>query len=498
MDRLSSYAKRPIAFLLRYVRRRPLSHAAILAAVIGAVACSVSSQYGVKFLVDVLSGNAADSAIWLAFALAGVADRRRQPSVAAGRLDHQLCLRRRDRRPARRALPASHRTRAELFRRALGGNPDGPHHGDVECRIRGRESFHLERAAALPGDAVRHRLSRRRQRAHGGGPHGDRGRRHAAAVQAGGARRALASRLRQSRGQGRRRAGRRDRQHAAGAHLRRHPSRAQPVRPHGRPRDDRAAPQPAVSGAAAPAARRADHRADGGGARLGDRAVAARPGERRRRRAGLHAGLHRAACHARPRGGAGRRHPAHGAPGRGDRHPAAGARAARAPQGGAAGAAARGYVPGGVRERRLQPIPAAARCSRTSPRHRRRPTHRPGRSLGQRQVDGARPAAAFPRRRSRAHPDRRPGHRPHHPGEPAPRHLLRAAGHLACCTARSWRTSATAGPRPPTPRSRRRPRRRAAGFHRGAARRLLPPSSATAARDCRAASVSASPSPARS
>jgi len=69
MDRLSSYAKRPIAFLLRYVRRRALSHAAILAAVIGAVACSVSSQYGVKFLVDVLSGNAADGAIWLAFAL---------------------------------------------------------------------------------------------------------------------------------------------------------------------------------------------------------------------------------------------------------------------------------------------------------------------------------------------------------------------------------------------------------------------------------------------
>ena len=62
MDRLSSYAKRPIAFLLRYVRRRALSHAAILAAVIGAVACSVSSQYGVKFLVDVLSGNAADGA----------------------------------------------------------------------------------------------------------------------------------------------------------------------------------------------------------------------------------------------------------------------------------------------------------------------------------------------------------------------------------------------------------------------------------------------------
>jgi ATP-binding cassette subfamily B protein len=55
--------------LLRYVRRRPLSHAAILAAVIGAVACSVSSQYGVKFLVDTLSGRTSDGTIWLAFAL---------------------------------------------------------------------------------------------------------------------------------------------------------------------------------------------------------------------------------------------------------------------------------------------------------------------------------------------------------------------------------------------------------------------------------------------
>ena len=76
MDRLSSYAKRPIAFLLRYVRRRALSHAAILAAVIGAVACSVSSQYGVKFLVDVLSGSVDNSAIWLAFALLVSAIRR--------------------------------------------------------------------------------------------------------------------------------------------------------------------------------------------------------------------------------------------------------------------------------------------------------------------------------------------------------------------------------------------------------------------------------------
>jgi ATP-binding cassette subfamily B protein len=69
MDRLSSFANRPIAFLLRYVRRRTLAHAAILAAVLGAVGCSVSTQYGVKFLVDTLSAGPGSEAIWIAFAL---------------------------------------------------------------------------------------------------------------------------------------------------------------------------------------------------------------------------------------------------------------------------------------------------------------------------------------------------------------------------------------------------------------------------------------------
>lgn len=69
MDRLSSYAERPIAFLLRYVRRRMLAHAAILAAVIAAVGCSVSSQYGVKSLVDALSAGPGGGAVWIAFGL---------------------------------------------------------------------------------------------------------------------------------------------------------------------------------------------------------------------------------------------------------------------------------------------------------------------------------------------------------------------------------------------------------------------------------------------
>jgi ATP-binding cassette, subfamily B, bacterial len=70
MADLCDYAGRPLAFIFRYVRRRPVAHTAILTAVLTAVACSVGTQYGVKFLVDVLSNhNRAD--IWLAFGLLG-------------------------------------------------------------------------------------------------------------------------------------------------------------------------------------------------------------------------------------------------------------------------------------------------------------------------------------------------------------------------------------------------------------------------------------------
>jgi ATP-binding cassette subfamily B protein len=69
MDLTCCYAGRPVAFLARYISRRPLCHAAILLAVLGAVVCSVSAQYGVKFLVDTLSGAHAADLAWLAFAL---------------------------------------------------------------------------------------------------------------------------------------------------------------------------------------------------------------------------------------------------------------------------------------------------------------------------------------------------------------------------------------------------------------------------------------------
>jgi ATP-binding cassette subfamily B protein len=68
MKELSDFADHPGAFLLRYLVYRKLSHALILGAVIAAVACSVSTQYGVKLLVDALSaGPGNGSTPWTAF-----------------------------------------------------------------------------------------------------------------------------------------------------------------------------------------------------------------------------------------------------------------------------------------------------------------------------------------------------------------------------------------------------------------------------------------------
>ena len=67
MSDLCGFADRPKAFLLRYVARRKLSHALILGAVLTAVACSVSTQYGVKLLVDALTAGPDGKAPWTAF-----------------------------------------------------------------------------------------------------------------------------------------------------------------------------------------------------------------------------------------------------------------------------------------------------------------------------------------------------------------------------------------------------------------------------------------------
>ena len=67
MSDLTRRAKSPIAYLWHYVVRRPVSHAAILCAVFAAVACSVSTQYGIKMLVDALTTQSYSP--WTAFAV---------------------------------------------------------------------------------------------------------------------------------------------------------------------------------------------------------------------------------------------------------------------------------------------------------------------------------------------------------------------------------------------------------------------------------------------
>jgi ATP-binding cassette subfamily B protein len=53
--------------MFRYMRLRPAAHAVIVAIVLAAVTCSVATQYGVKYLVDALSGFAGSAVVWSAF-----------------------------------------------------------------------------------------------------------------------------------------------------------------------------------------------------------------------------------------------------------------------------------------------------------------------------------------------------------------------------------------------------------------------------------------------
>jgi ATP-binding cassette, subfamily B, bacterial len=72
MDDVCRYADRPVAFIASYVKARLLAHCVIGTAVFAAVACSVGAQYGVKVLVDSLSGGSTQTAgshVWFGFLL---------------------------------------------------------------------------------------------------------------------------------------------------------------------------------------------------------------------------------------------------------------------------------------------------------------------------------------------------------------------------------------------------------------------------------------------
>src|SRR5260221_3379047 len=83
MEEACRYSDRPLAFLARYVRRRPVAHAAIATAVVAAVGCSVGAQYGVQVLVDTPAGRlyvgTHARVAWLGFLLLA-------PITAAGNL----------------------------------------------------------------------------------------------------------------------------------------------------------------------------------------------------------------------------------------------------------------------------------------------------------------------------------------------------------------------------------------------------------------------------
>jgi ATP-binding cassette subfamily B protein len=70
-DTLPALRGRPLAFLFSYMRRHPSGHLTVLFSVIVAVMCAVSTQYGMKYLIDIVAAgrDAAGTKVWTAFAL---------------------------------------------------------------------------------------------------------------------------------------------------------------------------------------------------------------------------------------------------------------------------------------------------------------------------------------------------------------------------------------------------------------------------------------------
>jgi ATP-binding cassette, subfamily B, bacterial len=61
---------RPIGFLWHYICRHPWGHAIVFGSVLLAVVCAVSTQYGLKHLIDIVAGGPSnDGRVWSAFAL---------------------------------------------------------------------------------------------------------------------------------------------------------------------------------------------------------------------------------------------------------------------------------------------------------------------------------------------------------------------------------------------------------------------------------------------
>ena len=71
LSKLASLRGRPLAYLFHYIARHPAGHLTVLISVLLAVVCSVSTQYGMKHLIDIVSSglDAGRDKVWGGFAL---------------------------------------------------------------------------------------------------------------------------------------------------------------------------------------------------------------------------------------------------------------------------------------------------------------------------------------------------------------------------------------------------------------------------------------------
>ncbi len=152
--------KERFASSARYVRRRILSHAIVLSAVLAAVICAVGSQYAVKNLVDVLGSGIRRLIPCGRGCRAARAGGGGQSSVAARRLGFDACVRRGRRRHSSRSVQSSVRPGHALFRRAPSRCAGRPHHGRGECRLDHREFADLDHHPARGRGGRQHRHSR--------------------------------------------------------------------------------------------------------------------------------------------------------------------------------------------------------------------------------------------------------------------------------------------------------------------------------------------------
>ena len=167
MEDACRYTERPFAFLARYVMSRPVAHAAIASAVLGAVGCSVGAQYGIKVLVDTLAGglyigsHARDA--WLGFLLLATL-------IAADNLLWRVA----SWIASSTFVGVTGDLRRDLFRHLTGQAPellcrsdawnfDEPDHGHVQRRLHLAEHVRLECVAAMRGDRGGHHLRRDRE-----------------------------------------------------------------------------------------------------------------------------------------------------------------------------------------------------------------------------------------------------------------------------------------------------------------------------------------------